>query len=242
MRRIVAGLEVSIDGYVEGPKGELDWAMVEDEEWWREAFEQFQKFDNLCARARHVSGLRAVLAGSLRAGQPGRIRCLAGWPATKNEIAYARWAATVPHIVLSTTLDRVAWKTTRIVRDVDEIRKLKGLPERNIAVVGGATLVGSLINLGLIDELRLPSIPLILGGGKMLFRRREAAEALHLTQTKQLGSGRVVLTYSTGEAAQVERPVFLVSAALPPRSKATGVRAANWRTPLSTGRLPKRRV
>ena len=52
------------------------------------------------------------------------------------------------------TLDTVAWKTTRIVRDV-EIRRLKPQPGKDMHVVGGATLVSSLMNLGLIDELRL---------------------------------------------------------------------------------------
>jgi dihydrofolate reductase len=68
-----------------------------------------------------------------------------------QEIAYARLADKIPHIVLSTTLDKVAWKTTRIVRDVEEIRKMKQQPGKDMQVVGGATLVSNLMNLGLIE-------------------------------------------------------------------------------------------
>jgi len=88
---------------------------------------------------------------------------------TKNENAYARRADKIPHIVISKTLDKVAWKMTRIVRDVEEIRRMKQQPGRDMVVLGGATLVSSLVNLGLIDELRLMINPLILGGGKALF-------------------------------------------------------------------------
>jgi dihydrofolate reductase len=74
---------------------------------------------------------------------------------TKNEIAYARLADKTTHIVVSRTLDRVEWKTTRIVRDLEEIRRLKQQPGKNMYVVGGATLVSSMMNASLIDKLRL---------------------------------------------------------------------------------------
>jgi len=71
---------------------------------------------------------------------------------SKAEIAYARLAARTPHIVLSTTLERVSWPpAARIVRDVAQLRMLKGQPGKNTYVVGGATLVASLLNEGLID-------------------------------------------------------------------------------------------
>jgi dihydrofolate reductase len=63
--------------------------------------------------------------------------------------------------------------------------------------VGGATLVSSLVNLGLIDELRLMINPLILGGGKALFKDVKERHALKLIRAKPLKSGKVSLTYST---------------------------------------------
>ena len=64
-------------------------------------------------------------------------------------------------------------------------------------VVGGATLVSSLMNLGLIDELRLMVNPLILGGGKALFKDVKQRHVLSLVGTKPLRSGKVALTYRT---------------------------------------------
>jgi dihydrofolate reductase len=101
---------------------------------------------------------------------PDAVLPYSGRVASKNEIAYARLADKTPHIVLSTILDKVAWKTTRIVRHVDEIRKMKQRPGKDMHVVGGATLVSSLMNQGLIDELGLMVNPVILGGGKALFK------------------------------------------------------------------------
>jgi dihydrofolate reductase len=116
---------------------------------------------------------------------------------TKNENAYARRADKIPHIVLSKTLDKVAWKTTRIVRDVEEIRKMKQQPGKDMLTFGGATLVSSLMNLGLIDELRLMVNPLILGGGKALFKDVKERHALNLIRAKPLKSGKVGLIYTT---------------------------------------------
>ena len=121
---------------------------------------------------------------------------MSGRAATKNEIAYARWADKTPHIVVSRTLDKIAWKTTRIVRDVEEIRKIKQQPGKDMHAVGGATLVSSLMNLGLIDELQLMVNPLILGGGKAFFKDVNERHALKLIRAKPLKSGKVSLTYS----------------------------------------------
>jgi len=118
-----------------------------------------------------------------------------GRTASENEIAYAQRADLIPHIVLSRTLDKVAWRTTRIVRDVEEIQKMKEASGKDMYVVGGATLVSSLINLGLIDELRLMVNPLVLGGEKALFKGVKERHALSLIRAKPLTSGKVSLIY-----------------------------------------------
>jgi dihydrofolate reductase len=117
--------------------------------------------------------------------------------ASKNERDYASRADKISHIVLSKTLDKVAWKTTRIVRYVEEIRRIKQQPGKDMLVLGGATLVSSLMNLGLIDELRLMVNPLVLGGGKALFKDVKDLHSLKLKRVKSLKSGKVSLTYST---------------------------------------------
>jgi dihydrofolate reductase len=120
-----------------------------------------------------------------------------GRVASKGEIDYAHFADKTPHIVLSKTLDQVDWKNTRIVRDMEEIRRLKQRSGKDIYAVGGAMLVSSLINLGLIDEVRLLVNPLILGGGKALFKDVKDRHALKLVQAKSFRSGKVSLTYVT---------------------------------------------
>ena len=195
VRKIIAALQVSVDGFIEGPNGELDWAMAEDEETWRDDFEMLAHVDTFILGRGMYPGYEqywlAVLAN------PGGILPFSGRVASKNEIAYARIADKTPHIVLSRTLDKVAWKTTRIVRDVEEIRRLKQRPGKDIYAVGGATLVSSLMNLGLIDEVRLLVNPLILGGGKALFKDVKDRHALKLVQAKPFKSGKVSLTYVT---------------------------------------------
>jgi dihydrofolate reductase len=76
------------------------------------------------------------------------------------------------------------------------IRKLKQQPGKNTHVVGGATLVGSLMNAGLIDEVRVLINPLLLGGGKALFKDVKERKALKQVRTKTLRSGKVSLTYT----------------------------------------------
>jgi len=194
MRKIIAALQVSVDGFIEGPNGELDWAMAEDEETWRDVFEMLESVDTcILGRVMYPEYEQYWLAVLANPGGPP----LSEKPATKNEIAYARWANKTPHIVVSKTLDEVAWKTTRIARDVEEIRKLKQQPGKDMHVVGGATLVSSLMNAGLIDEVRLMVNPIILGGGKALFKDVKERKSMKLVQTKPLKSGKVSLTYST---------------------------------------------
>jgi dihydrofolate reductase len=117
---------------------------------------------------------------------------------TDREVAYAQFAAKTPHYVLSRTLDSVSWPpTARIIRDVAELRTLKDQPGRNMYVVGGATLVASLLNEDLIDELRLIVHPILLGGGKALFAGIKKRRSLTLIKAESTESDRVILTYRT---------------------------------------------
>jgi dihydrofolate reductase len=116
---------------------------------------------------------------------------------SKNEIAYARFAAKTPHVVVSKSLKSVSWPAAHIVTDLDGLRALKSQPGKNIYVVGGATLVSSLLNERLIDELRLIVHPIVLGKGKALFGGVNSRLSLELVQIKSTESGRVIATYRT---------------------------------------------
>ena len=89
-----------------------------------------------------------------------------------------------------------AWHNTRIVRDVDAIRELKAQPGKDMHAVGGASLVGSLMNAGLVDELRLVVQPIVLGAGKALFKDVSDRHALQLVATESPARGLVRLTYA----------------------------------------------
>src|ERR687895_236813 len=186
MRKVIAALQTSVDGYIEGPNKELDWAMAEDEEAWKDINETLNSVDTIIlGRVMYPEYEQYWLA------------LLENPTGTKNENAYARLADKIPHIVISKTLDKVTWKTTRIVRDIEEIRRMKQQRGMNMLALGGATLISSLINLGLIDEVHLMVNPLILGGGKALFKDVKDRHALKLMHVKPLKSGKVSLIYNT---------------------------------------------
>ena len=88
-----------------------------------------------------------------------------------RELAYARVAAETPHLVLSTTLTHTTWPTARIVRDISELHAFKAQAGNAVYVVGGPGLVTSLIEAGVLDELRLIVHPVAVGGGTPLFKR-----------------------------------------------------------------------
>jgi dihydrofolate reductase len=194
-RKIIAALQVSVDGSIEGPNGEMDWAMAEDEDSWKDVFEMLAHVDTFILGRKMYPGYEQYWLAVLT--NPSSILPFSGRVASKNEIEYAHLADKTPHIVLSKTLDQVAWETTRIVRDVEEIRKLKQQPGRDIYAVGGATLISSLMNQGMIDEVRLSVNPIILGGGKALFKDVKDRQALKLVRAKSFMSGKVSLIYST---------------------------------------------
>jgi dihydrofolate reductase len=135
------------------------------------------------------AGILAVARGVGRPANPAGSVPFSNRIASKNEIAYARLADETPHLVVSTTLEKAAWKTTGSVRDLEEIRRLKQQHGKDMHVVGGATLVSSLMNEGLIDELGLMVNPLVLGGGKALCKDVKERHALKLVQAKPFRSG-----------------------------------------------------
>jgi dihydrofolate reductase len=194
MRQLVAAMQISVDGFIQGPNGELDW--VAD---WSEDFDLFTQIDTCILGGGMYPGYEQYWMAIL--ANPKAILPLTGKVASKGEIAYARFADKTPHFVLSKTLNKVIWKTTRIVRDVEEIRTMKQQPGKDMYAVGGAMLISSLMNLGLIDELRLMVHPLVLGGGKVLFKDVTGRQVLKLVRAKELKSGKVGLTYRIQGAA-----------------------------------------
>jgi len=188
MRKIIAAFRVSVDGFIEGPNGEMDWV-----DSWEDSFNLTPQVDTCILGGGMYPGYEQYWSAIL--ANPAGILPFTGKTATKNEIAYARWADTIPHIVLSKTLDKVQWKGARIVRDTEDIRKMKQQAGKDIYAIGGATLVSSLLTQGLIDELRLMVHPVVLGGGKALFKDVKERQALKLVDASPQESGKITLSY-----------------------------------------------
>jgi len=188
-RTMIAALQVTLDGFIEGPQGEKDWA-----DSWADAIQLIPDVDTFVLGARMYPDY-GVYWEAIDAN-PDRVPPFQDRIPSETEVAYARLAAKTPHIVLSTTLESIAWPATaRIVGDVAELRKVKSQPGKNIYVVGGATLVASLLNEDLIDELRLIVHPIVLGKGQGLFAGVNKRLSLDLVQAKSTESGRVILSY-----------------------------------------------
>jgi dihydrofolate reductase len=191
-RKMIAALQLSLDGFTQGEdRGEVEWV-----DSWADAIALIPEVDTFVQGAGMYPGYgeywKAIYEDP-RSVPPYQTRA-----PSEREIAYARLAAETPHFVVSTTLDAVSWPpTAKIVRGLTELRTVKAQAGKNIYVVGGATLVSSLLNEGLLDELRLIVHPILLGGGRALFAGVGARRSLTLVESRSTESGRVVLSYRT---------------------------------------------
>jgi dihydrofolate reductase len=99
-------------------------------------------------------------------------------------------------------LDKVEWgkwdKPTLIKANLaEEISRLKRQPGKNIGVSGSPTLVRSLLQDNLLDELKLMIHPVIVGSGKRLFKEEGDLKKLQLVDSKVTSTGVVILTYTS---------------------------------------------
>lgn len=189
-RKMIAALQISLDGFTQGSdQGGAEWV-----ESWADALALVPEVDAFVQGSQMYPGY-GLYWESIQS-DPTREAPFQGRLPNEREIRYAETAARTPHYVLSSTLESVPWPpTARIVRQVDELRALKQQPGKNIYVVGGPTLVTSLLNEELLDELKLIVHPLLLGGGKALFAGVTERRSLHFVDAAPAESGRVVLTY-----------------------------------------------
>jgi dihydrofolate reductase len=187
-RLFIAALQVSLDGYLQGANGEVDWV-----DSWDDALGLVAGADAAVLGGGMYPGYE-MLWGSI-AADPRSGSAMLGREVTEGEADYALWTQRTPHYVVSTTLEKVSWETAHLVRDVSELRPLKEQPGGDVYVIGGAALVASLLNEGLIDEVRLIVHPVILGGGKSPFAGVQEPRTFQLTQTSTGRNGRSILMY-----------------------------------------------
>lgn len=176
MRKVVAGLYVSLDGVVESP-----------DRW------QFDHFDDeiMSSMGSQLESEDAVLLGRVTYQE-----WAAYWPSSTDE-PFASFINNIPKYVVSTTLDRVDWSNSMLVKGSlkEEITRLKGQAGKNIGVAGSPTLVYSLLVNDLLDELTLMIHPVVVGSGKRLFKGDSGLKRLKLVGSQISSTGVAILTY-----------------------------------------------
>ncbi|RYY96619.1 MAG: dihydrofolate reductase [Chitinophagaceae bacterium] len=167
MRSIILNLAVSLDGYIEGPNGEYDWCLTDQDYGLNELLQRVDAW---------FIGRRSY---ELMCTMPDN----GGLPRMKE-------------YVFSNSLTEVR-EGARLVRGdiAAEVARIRREPGKDIWLFGGAALTASLLQLGLVDEFQLAVHPLLLGGGKPLFQEAADRTQLELTGTQAYDSGLVVLRY-----------------------------------------------
>jgi dihydrofolate reductase len=173
MRNLIYSMSVSLDGYIAGPGGEIDWSAPDEE---------LHRFHNDRVRelGAHLCGRRLY-------------ETMVYWETADPdwgdvELEFARIWQPLPKLVFSKTLDHVEGNAT-LVREVDadEIARMKEEPGGDIGV-GGAGLAATLIGLGLIDEFQLFVNPVVLGGGTPFFPSVDERIDLEFVESRTFGS------------------------------------------------------
>ena len=187
-RPLIAAMQVTLDGRILGPDGEVDWV-----DSWADGLALLPPVDAFVLGGGMFGEYERFWAALLE--DPAAAEEMLGRAPYPRELEYARVAAETPHLVLSTTLTETTWPTARIVRDIDEIGALRQRPGRAGYVVGGPTLLAALIDAELLDELRLIVHPVVAGGGPSAFDGIARRHALDLVAAEPTTAGRVHLTY-----------------------------------------------
>ncbi|HEX4919742.1 MAG TPA: dihydrofolate reductase family protein [Candidatus Bathyarchaeia archaeon] len=184
MRRLIVSNLMSLDGFVAGPKGELDWFV-------HEGFMIGTEFGQYAREM--ISSVDAILLGRLTYQE-----FVGYWPtATDNDPVITERINSLPKIIFSKTLERVEWNNARLVKGnaADEVRRLKEQPGRDLVIYGSAELVSALMKENLIDEFHIIIQPVVLGKGKPEFKDLNQRHNLKLVEAKPFKSGAVWLRY-----------------------------------------------
>jgi dihydrofolate reductase len=175
MRKVVAGVMVSLDGVVEAPEAWTGPYFTPD--LGQEVGATMAQADTMLLGRRTYETFAASFAG-----QSG------GMADVMNS---------TPKLVASTTLEEATWQNSTLLKGdlADELGAVKGGEGKNINISGSATLIRSLLHDGLLDELRLLVFPVVVGSGARLFEGYEDRLGLALAESKQFEGGVVSLVY-----------------------------------------------
>ena len=178
MRKIVAGLFISLDGVYEAP-----------DQW------HFPYFDDAMGQA---VGEQMQAADAMLLGRVTYEEFASYWPTSEDDAELAAHMNGTPKYVVSSTLKSADWQNTTVIDGNNvaaELRALKEQPGKDIGITGSGTLVRSLLREGLLDELRLLVHPIAVGSGKRLFPDGSDQQPLKLIDSRTFDTGVLYLTY-----------------------------------------------
>src|ERR1700748_2158331 len=179
MRKLIFFMHVSLDGFVAGPKGEMNWIHVDEE----------------------IFDFVATMTDKADAALYGRVTyemMQSYWPtagdepdASKHDKEHSAWYNNVSKIVLSKTMTGKGLENTTVISDqlADNINKIKKQEGKNILIFGSPRASHSLLSQGLIDEFWLFVNPVLLGQGMPLFKGVTETTKLKLLESKTFSCG-----------------------------------------------------
>ena len=187
MRKIKLLEHISLDGYMAGPNGEMDWIYMDDE-------------IGEYVDTEIISTADTAIYGRITYQMMENFWPTAGEKpnAPKHHIAHANWVNKAKKIVFSRSLEKVKWYNTRLVKEnvPQEVAKLKQQPGKDIVLLGSGSIAHLLMQHNLIDEYYLTINPIILGEGFPLFTTLPTKINLRLTGTKVFDNDAVIMQYA----------------------------------------------
>ncbi|MGI8466846.1 MAG: dihydrofolate reductase family protein [Pyrinomonadaceae bacterium] len=184
MRKVKLSMQMTINGYVAGPNGENDWMTWNPDD-------EFMEFINS-----HFDSSDTLLLGR-KLATGGFIEYWENAFDKNPDTPFAKKIVDLPKVVFTKTLDKSAWNNTTLAKGnlAEEIANLKKQNGKDIAVVGGAGFVSSLIKEGLIDEYHLIINPTAIGSGMTIFNSLDRIQKFSPIQAKLYTGGKTVLSY-----------------------------------------------
>ena len=180
MRKIVAGLFISLDGVTEAP-----------DQW------HFPYFNDEMGT---IVGDSIASSDALLLGRRTFDEFASFWPTAGSDVPMADQLNNTPKFVVSTTLTSAdAWQNSTVLGSLDDVRKLKEQPGADIGMSGSSTLIRSLLKENLLDELSLLVHPIAVGTGKRLFEDLSDRVPLKLIESTPLSTGVVHLRYAPAD-------------------------------------------
>lgn len=187
MRKLIVWNLMTLDGYFEGTK---PWDLGFHSLVWGSDLEEF---------SREQLGRECDLLVFGRKTYEGMA---AYWTTAEEEDEIKTRMNSIAKLCISRSLTEASWNNTRLVSDpVTELTKLKQQPGKTIFIFGSAELENSLLDAGLIDEIRLCLVPTVLGGGNPHFKPSSHPRPMTLLEARPLQNGAVILRYGVGAAA-----------------------------------------